>query len=82
MKKQKGWRKIKQGGFAKYYNEETKKDKVSMARVMHGSKEKSHRVLVGKPEGRKPLDWPRLRWEDIKVDLEEASWGGCGMDSW
>jgi hypothetical protein len=56
MKKQKGWRKIKQGGFAKYYNEETKKDKVSMARVMHGSKEKSHRVLVGKPEGRKPLD--------------------------
>jgi hypothetical protein len=29
-----------------------------------------HRVLVGKPEGKKPLGRPRLRWEDnIKMDL-------------
>jgi hypothetical protein len=39
-----------------------------------------YRVLVGKPEGRRPLERPRFRWEDnIKVDLQEV---GCvGMDS-
>jgi hypothetical protein len=32
-----------------------------------------HRVLVGKPEGMRPLGRPRLRWEDnIKMDLEEV----------
>ena len=37
-----------------------------------------HRVLVGKPEGRRPLGKPRRRWEDnIKMDLQEVS-GGCG----
>ena len=36
-----------------------------------------HRVLVGKPEGKKPLRRPRRRWEDnIKRDLREV--GGCG----
>ena len=37
-----------------------------------------HRVLVGKPEGRRPLRRPRRRWEDnIKMDLEEVG-GDCG----
>jgi hypothetical protein len=37
-----------------------------------------HRVLVGKPEGKRPLGRPRRRWEDnIKMDLEEVV-GGCG----
>jgi hypothetical protein len=38
-----------------------------------------HRVLVGKPEGKRPLGRPRHRWEDnIKMDLQEV---GCwGMD--
>src|SRR5215469_11694499 len=36
-----------------------------------------HRVLVGKPEGKRPLGRPRRRWEDnIKMDLEEV--GGVG----
>ena len=36
-----------------------------------------HRVLVGKPEGKRPLGRPRRRWEDnIKMDLQEV--GGCG----
>jgi hypothetical protein len=36
-----------------------------------------HRVLVGKPEGRRPLGRPRRRWEDnIKMDLQEV--GGVG----
>ena len=36
-----------------------------------------HRVLVGKPEGKRPLGRPRRRWEDnIKMDLREAGGGG------
>ena len=36
-----------------------------------------HRVLVGKPEGKRPLGRPRRRWEDnIKMDLREVG-GGC-----
>jgi hypothetical protein len=36
-----------------------------------------YRVLVGKPEGKRPLGRPRLRWEDnIKADLQEV---GCGV---
>jgi len=37
-----------------------------------------YRVLVGKPEGKRPLGRPRRRWEDnIKMDLQEVR-GGCG----
>ena len=37
-----------------------------------------YRVLVGKPEGKKPLGRPRRRWEDnIKMDLQEVG-RGCG----
>jgi len=36
-----------------------------------------HRVLVGKPEGKRPLGRPRRRWQDnIKMDLREV--GGVG----
>ena len=36
-----------------------------------------HKVLVGKPEGKRPLGRPRRRWEDnIKMDLQEVG-GGC-----
>ena len=37
-------------------------------------------VLVGKPEGKRPLERPRRRWEDnIKMDLQEV---GCGVMDW
>jgi hypothetical protein len=37
-----------------------------------------HRVLVGKPEGKRPLGRPRRRWEgNIKMDLQEVG-GGYG----
>jgi hypothetical protein len=37
-----------------------------------------YRVLVGKPEGKRPLERPRHRWEDgIKMDLREIGWGVC-----
>jgi hypothetical protein len=38
---------------------------------------KVYKVLVGKPEGRRPLGRLRCRWEDgIRMDLRETSWGG------
>ena len=37
-----------------------------------------HRVLVGNPEGKRPLGRPRRRWEDnVKMDLQEVR-RGCG----
>jgi len=37
-----------------------------------------HRVLVGKPEGKRPVGRPRRRWEDnVKMDLQEVG-GSCG----
>jgi hypothetical protein len=38
-------------------------------------------ILVGRPEGRRPLGRPRHRWEDnIKMDLREVEWGGHELD--
>jgi hypothetical protein len=35
-----------------------------------------YRVLVGKPEGKRPVGKPRHSWEDgIKMDLREIGWG-------
>jgi hypothetical protein len=40
----------------------------------------AYRVLVGKPEGKRPLRKPRCRWEDnIKMNVQE---GGCGGLDW
>ena len=39
-----------------------------------------YRVLVGKPEGKRPLGRPRRRWEDnIRMELQEV---GLGYDNW
>ena len=49
-----------------------------MARM--GERRGVYRVLVGKPEGKRPLRRPRRKWEDnIKMDLQEVGCGG--MDS-
>jgi hypothetical protein len=43
----------------------------------YGERRGACRDLVGKPEGRRPLERPRRRWEDnIKIDLREVGWGG------
>ena len=44
-----------------------------------GEENNVYRVLVGKPDGTRPLGSPRCRWEDnIQLDLQEA--GYVGMD--
>jgi hypothetical protein len=49
--------------------------------VVHMEEERLvHRVLMGKPEGKRPLGRPRLRWEDnIKMDVQEV---GGGREDW
>jgi hypothetical protein len=44
--------------------------------ALTGERRGVYRVLVEKPEGRRPLGRPRRRWEDnIKMDLQEVGWG-------
>jgi hypothetical protein len=44
-----------------------------------GEKRKAYRLLVGKPEGKRPLGRPRHRWIDnIEMDLSEIGLGGVG----
>ena len=46
----------------------------------YGRGEGVYRVLVAKPDGRRPLGRPRRRWVDnIKMDLQEM---GCGYMDW
>ena len=45
-----------------------------------GEERRVYRVLVGKPEGKRPLGRPRRRWVDnIRMDLQEV---GCGCMDW
>jgi hypothetical protein len=58
-----------------------------------GEKRTEYRILVGKPEGKRPVRRPRRRWVDnIQMDLREIGWDGvdwidmaqnrdqCGLD--
>jgi hypothetical protein len=45
-----------------------------------GEKRSAYTILVGRPEGRRPLGIRRRRWEDnIKMDIQEVGWGH-GLD--
>jgi hypothetical protein len=47
-----------------------------MGEARMGEKRNSYRLLVGKPEGKRPLGRLRLRWVDnIRMDLGEVEWG-------
>jgi hypothetical protein len=44
-------------------------------------KRNAYRLLVGKPEGKRPLGRPLRRWVDnIKMDLRDTGWGWYGLD--
>jgi hypothetical protein len=56
----------------------------------NGGKRNAYRILVGKPEGKRPLGRSRRRWVDnIKIDLRETGWKAVdwidmaqGRDEW
>jgi hypothetical protein len=46
-----------------------------------GEERKVYKVLVGKPEGKRPLGRPRRRWEDgIRMDFRDTGLGGGVVD--
>jgi hypothetical protein len=48
--------------------------------ALYGARRAAYKVLVGKPERKRPLGRPRRTWEDnIKMDLREIEWGH-GLD--
>jgi hypothetical protein len=48
-----------------------------------GEVRSAYNILVGRPEGRRPLGRPRRRWEDnIKMDLREIGFGGVDWIHW
>jgi hypothetical protein len=54
-----------------------KEDEIGRACSKNGEKRNAYRILVGKPEGKRPLGKPGLRWVDnIKIDLREIEWDG------
>jgi hypothetical protein len=51
--------------------------------VRMGEVRGAHNILVGRPEGRRPLGRPRRRWEDnIKMDLWEIGFGDVDWIHW
>jgi hypothetical protein len=46
-----------------------------------GERRGANRILVGRPEGKRPLGRSRRRYEnDTKMDLQEVGWGGMGWN--
>jgi hypothetical protein len=60
--------------------DEIEKIEMGGACSTYGEGRDVYRVLVGKPEGKRPLGRPRRRWEDtVRMDLQEV---GCGCEDW
>jgi hypothetical protein len=86
-----GWKRDEvAGGWRELHNEELynscsspsiirmiKEDEMGRARNTNGEKRNVYRILVGEPEGKRPLGRPRLRWVDnIKMVLRGIGWSG------
>jgi hypothetical protein len=55
--------------------DQVKEDEMDRACSTNGEKRNTYRILVGKPEEKRPLGRPRCRWVDnIKMDLREVGW--------
>jgi hypothetical protein len=56
---------------------QVKEVEMDMTCSMHEEKRNAYRILVGKPERKRPLRRPRHRWKyNIIVDLTEVGWDG------
>jgi hypothetical protein len=92
-----GWRKLHNEGINNLYSlsiiiTTIKSRRVRWAgHVAHmGTKRNTYRILVGKPEAKRPLTRPRRRWVDsVKMNFREIGWGGMdwidlaqGRDQW
>jgi hypothetical protein len=84
------WRKLHNGELHNFYSSLEIIRQIKSRRIRWvghvtsiGEGRNVYRVLVGKPEGKRPGGRARRRWEDgIKMDLREIGWGGwCGVDS-
>jgi hypothetical protein len=84
------WRKLHSGELHNLYSSpnikrQIKSRKVRWARhvARMGGKRNMYRVLTGKPEGKRPLEGPRCRWEyGMKIDLREIGWGLWSGFTW
>jgi hypothetical protein len=76
------WRKLHNEELHSLYSSpdiirQVKANEVGGACSTHRRGEKVYKVLVGKPEGKRPLGRPKRRWEDgIRMDLREIDLGG------
>jgi hypothetical protein len=78
------WRKLQNGELHNLYSSPDIISQIKSRRMKWaghvarmGEGRNVYRVLVGKLEGKGPLERPRRRWEDgIKMDLREIGWGG------
>jgi len=62
------------------FGAQIEKNEMGGACSTYGERRGVYRVLVGKPEGKRPLGRPRRRWDDnIRMDLQEV---GCGGMDW
>jgi hypothetical protein len=60
----------------RYSGDKIEKNEMDEAFSTYGEKRGVYRVWVGKPEGNRPLERPRHKWDDnIKMDLQEVGWG-------
>jgi hypothetical protein len=58
-------------------NDQVKEDEMGRAFSTNGEKRDAYMILLGKPEGRRPIGRCSSRWDDnTKIDVREIGWGG------
>jgi hypothetical protein len=83
-----GWKKLHKEELHNLYSSQSISRKIKSRRMVWaghvariGEGRNAYRMLLVKPEGRRPLKRPRHRWAyNIKMDLREIGWDGMGWD--